>query len=55
MVPFATAWFAQPSQNRANWYPVVIREINKLQDQLGVLVASKIEVQQQVDLEYISS
>ena len=33
----------------------LIREINKLQDELGVLVASKIEVQQQVHLEYISS
>jgi hypothetical protein len=33
----------------------LIREINKLQDKLGVLVASKIEDQQQVDLEYISS
>ncbi len=33
----------------------LIGEINKLQDQLGVLVVSKIEVQQQVDLEYISS
>jgi len=31
------------------------RDIGKLQDELGVLVASKIEAQQQVDLEYISS
>ncbi len=33
----------------------LIRKINKLQDQLGVLVTSKTAVQQEVDLEYISS
>jgi hypothetical protein len=31
------------------------RDISKRQDKLGVLVASKIEAQQQVHLEYISS
>jgi len=33
----------------------LIRDISRLQEQLGGLVASKIEAQQQVDLEYISS